>query len=224
MSDERKYVRVYYSVVNDERFAEIYHDGRRFGAWLQLLLVADAMYPADAPIPAYVHKPSLKALVDCGLVEIRAHQHFRMHGLANERAQRSESARNANRVRWDSARSPKGILDKTSIDETRQRAPAREGKEGGRGDGAPRPRNSVERNPLLAEIKAAVEAKYGEETAIVPEPTRALTAAEREREANRLEALALHERFQRGEIAEGAYERMRADLGKEPDDLTRLDA
>jgi hypothetical protein len=101
-ADDRKYVRVYYSVVNDERFAEIYHDSRRFGTWLQLLLVADAMYPVDAPIPAYVHRPSLKALTDCGLIEIRAHQHFRLHGLASEREQRAQSARNAAAKRWQS--------------------------------------------------------------------------------------------------------------------------
>jgi hypothetical protein len=104
MRDDPKYVRVYYSVVNDDRFAEIYHDARRFGAWLQLLLVADAMYPADAPIPAYIHRPSLKALTDAGLVELCAHQHYRMHGLASERGKRSQSARNAAVLRWQSAR------------------------------------------------------------------------------------------------------------------------
>ena len=121
-TDDRKYVRVYYSVVNDERFDEIYHDPRRFGTWLQLLLIADAMYPAEAPVPAYVHKASLKALVDCGLVELRAHQHFVMHGLASERQLRGHSARNAAAVRWQSERNANPMprqdehrQDKTSI-------------------------------------------------------------------------------------------------------------
>ena len=106
---DRRYVSVYYSIVNDERFAEIYHVPSRLGTWLQLLLVADAMFPADAPIPSYVHRPSLKALVGCGLVEIRAHQHFRMHGLASEREMRSHSARNAAAVRWQTVRNAGGM-------------------------------------------------------------------------------------------------------------------
>lgn len=104
MSDDRKYVRVYYSVVNDERFATIYADARHFGTWLQLLLVADAMYPADAPLPAYVGRQSFRALVACGLVEERPHKHYRMHGLASEREMRSHSGRIAAEVRWQSGR------------------------------------------------------------------------------------------------------------------------
>jgi hypothetical protein len=109
MSDGRRYVRVYYSIVNDDRFAAIYHDARHLGTWLQLLLVADAMYPADSPLPAYIHRASVRVLVEAGLVEERPHQHFRLHGLASERALRSQSARNANAVRWESVRSAKGI-------------------------------------------------------------------------------------------------------------------
>ena len=123
----RKYVRVYYSVINDERFAEIFHDGRRLGTWLQLLLVADAMYPADAPIPAYVHRPSFDVLVTAGLIEERPHLHFRVHGLSNERAERSQSGRNAAALRWQSERIADPMLAKTSIDKTSTtRAPARE--------------------------------------------------------------------------------------------------
>ena len=214
-ADDRKYVRVYYSVVNDERFADIYHDARRFGTWLQLLLVADAMYPADAPVPAYVHRASLKALTDCGLVELRAHQHFRMHGLASERGLRSESARTANRVRWDNARTPNGIprQDKHRQDETSNTR-------------AKRTNGSPFTDPVLIAQRAAILERYGEEQdhPIVPAPTNILTAAEQEREAHRLEAYALHERFKRGEFGLAEYERLLADVGKPDDDLTRLHA
>ena len=37
----------------------------------------------------------------------------------------------------------------------------------------------------------------------------------------RQEALALHDRFKRGEISQALYERLHQDIGKEPDDLTR---
>lgn len=98
--EDRKYVRVYYSVIGDERFADVFHDARRLGTWLQLLLIADAMYPADAPTPAYVHRPSMKVLVGVGLIEELPHQHYRVHGLESERAMRTQSARSAAAMRW----------------------------------------------------------------------------------------------------------------------------
>lgn len=51
---------------------------------------------------------------------------------------------------------------------------------------------------------------------------RALTPLDLQREARRIEALELHERFKRHEITEAQYERLRQDIGKEPDDLTRV--
>lgn len=121
MAEPDKYVRVYYSIIGDERFAAVYHDGRHLGTWLQLLLVADAMYPADAPIPAYVHRPSFRILVGAGLIEERPHQHYRVHGLASERGKRAQSARIASAVRWQSGRiadaMPTPSLAKQSIDE-----------------------------------------------------------------------------------------------------------
>jgi len=103
---DRRHVRVYYSIVNDERFADIYHDARHLGTWLQLLLVADAMFPAASPLPAYVDSDSVKVLVEAGLIEEMPHQHFRVHGLEAERDMRSHSARNAAAKRWQSDRTP----------------------------------------------------------------------------------------------------------------------
>ena len=103
------YVRVYYRIVNDERFADVYHDARPLGTWLQLLLLADAMFPADAPLPAHVTRPALKVLVDAGLVELALHGHYRMHGLASERHKCTESARIASAVRWHTERNAEGM-------------------------------------------------------------------------------------------------------------------
>ena len=77
-------------------------------------------------------------------------------------------------------------------------------------------------DPLLEQIRAAVIERYGEDQPIVP--TRLPTAVEQERETHRLEALALHERYLRGELGPAEYERLRADVGKPDDDLTRLHA
>lgn len=120
-----KYVRVYYSIIGDERFVDVYHDAKVLGTWLQLLLVADAMHPADAPLPAYVNRTALKVLIGAGLIEERPHQHFCIHGLASERQVRSESARNAAAFRWNGSRiasRDEHSKDKTSRDE--QGAPA----------------------------------------------------------------------------------------------------
>jgi hypothetical protein len=99
-----KYAKVYYTIVDDERFANVYHEARHLGTWLQLLLVADAMYPAAAPVPAYVAKASLTVLVNAGLIELQPHQHYRVHGLASEREMRAQYGRNAAAVRWQSDR------------------------------------------------------------------------------------------------------------------------
>ena len=96
------YVRVYHTIVDDERFAEVFHNPVRLGTWLQLLLLADAMYPASAPMPSYANRPAVKVLVDCGLIEIAEHGQYRVHGLAPERAKRSQIGRNGAAVRWQS--------------------------------------------------------------------------------------------------------------------------
>lgn len=94
------YVRVYYSIINDEKFEEIYPDDAALAAWLRLLLVADALYPASAPIPQGTRKKSLLALVDCGLVELVGFGQFRIVGLAAERARRSAPGHKGADGRW----------------------------------------------------------------------------------------------------------------------------
>jgi hypothetical protein len=64
-----QYVRVYYSVVDDERFTGVY-DTPHLATWLRLLLLADAMWPASAYVPATERKASLVVLVKAGLVEL----------------------------------------------------------------------------------------------------------------------------------------------------------
>jgi hypothetical protein len=96
------YVRVYHTIVDDERFADVFHSPVRLGTWLQLLLLADALYPASAPLPPYANRQAVKALVDCGLIELADHGQYRVHGLASERAKRSQTGRNGAAMRWHS--------------------------------------------------------------------------------------------------------------------------
>lgn len=109
------YVRVYYRVITDPRFEAIYSDARALGTWLQLLLYADAMYPAPAPLPTYIHRPSLKALVDAGIIELGKHSHYVVHGLASEREMRAHSARNAAAKRWHSNGNADPMLAEPSL-------------------------------------------------------------------------------------------------------------
>jgi hypothetical protein len=98
------YSRVYHSIVDDQRFETVYSDDAALASWLRLLLVADAMYPAPAPLPRTVRPRALGVLVTAGLVELVGSEHYRIHGLASEREKRSLSARNAAALRWQSPR------------------------------------------------------------------------------------------------------------------------
>lgn len=96
------YVRVYYRIVEDERFQSVYPDDRALATWLRLLIVADGAYPAAASIPRSVNQKSVAKLVEAGLVELVGTDHFRIHGLESERSRRSEMGRRAASMRWQS--------------------------------------------------------------------------------------------------------------------------
>ena len=104
MSERAPYSRVYWSIIDDPKFSDVFDDDRRLALWLRLLLMADQAYPASAHIPASAHRSSLGALVACGLVDLGTGGRFRIHGLDAERIRRSESGRNASAVRWQSER------------------------------------------------------------------------------------------------------------------------
>ncbi len=102
MSTGAGYVRVYHTIVDDDRFADVFHDSCRLGTWLQLLLLADALYPASAPLPPYANRRAVAALVSCGLIELADHGQYRVHGLHTEREKRSHIGRTGAAIRWQS--------------------------------------------------------------------------------------------------------------------------
>jgi hypothetical protein len=87
------YVRVYYRIVDDPKFASIYDDDQALATWLRLLLHADAMHPAPATLPQGTRKSALDKLVAAGLVEQGTGHRYRIHGLNAERGKRAEAAR-----------------------------------------------------------------------------------------------------------------------------------
>ncbi len=105
MGEPMKYVRVYYSIIDDERFEGVYDDDHALALWLRLLLIADATWPAPAHLPHGHRKAALRALADAGLVELLPGARYRVHGLDRERDMRTQSARNAAALRWQSERS-----------------------------------------------------------------------------------------------------------------------
>jgi hypothetical protein len=102
MRDERKYVRVYYEVITDDKFAGIYDDDRCLATWLRLLLLADAMWPAPADLPRSAQPKAVALLASVGLIDVDGHR-FRIHGLDAERTARSNAARTAAGTRWSNA-------------------------------------------------------------------------------------------------------------------------
>jgi hypothetical protein len=97
---DRPYSRVYLSIVEDPMFAEVYKDREALGQWLQMLLVADAMYPISAPLPR--RNRAVTSLLLAGLVIELPGNRYTVRGLRAERERRSASARNAAAVRWHS--------------------------------------------------------------------------------------------------------------------------
>jgi hypothetical protein len=115
---EGPYSRLYHSLVDDPMFAAIYKNDAVFGVWCRLLMIADAMHPASAPLPR--RNSSVSALIACGLIEERPGNRYVIRGMVAERERRSASARNAAALRWQRARNadPMPRRDETSKDKT----------------------------------------------------------------------------------------------------------
>ena len=98
-----EYCRVYYDVIDDPKFKDIYPDKVALGWWLTLLLIADAMWPASAPLPYGIDEGVLARLVTRQIVVVDGPM-FRIKGLDSERQKRSKQAASAANMRWHSDR------------------------------------------------------------------------------------------------------------------------
>lgn len=119
---ERPYSRIYWEIMDDEKFDGIREDARTFGSWALLLVVADMAWPVPAFVPPTVPRKSVQILASRGLVDILAGGRFRIHGMAKERDMRTQSARSAAAVRWHGNGNAESMprQDKTRQDEKRQ--------------------------------------------------------------------------------------------------------
>lgn len=101
-----RYSRVYWQIVDDEKFATIYGNDCALATWLRLLIVADMAYPATASVPMGTSQRGMDALAAAGIIELVGRSRYRVTGLAAEREQRSGSARAAAEARWRTADAP----------------------------------------------------------------------------------------------------------------------
>jgi hypothetical protein len=92
VSERAPYSRVYWEILHDPKFDGIRHDCRLIGAWLLLLLQADAAWPQPAYIPPTVSRSSYRRLVEATLVDDLSGHLYRIHGLEAERLRRKELA------------------------------------------------------------------------------------------------------------------------------------
>jgi hypothetical protein len=92
MSERAAYSRVYWSIADDEKFADIYGNNDHLATWLRLLLIADQAFPASAHLPMNVRKGSREALVKSGLIDAVSGDRYRIHGLDAERGRRRDAA------------------------------------------------------------------------------------------------------------------------------------
>lgn len=94
------YSRVYHSIADDPMFERVYANDKALATWLRMLVIADAMYPVSAPMTS--RNPTVRLLIDCGLVIEKPGNRYTIRGLTAEREHRSATARNAAAKRWHS--------------------------------------------------------------------------------------------------------------------------
>lgn len=99
MTDDRRYVRVYYNDLQAD-YPAIYRDHALLGAWVRLLVIAESMWPTPPELPGWAKGRLLRPLVDCGLVVLVPPHHYELRGHTAERSRRQDAARRGGRARW----------------------------------------------------------------------------------------------------------------------------
>lgn len=98
----RTYARVYHDLVDDPKFEKVYDNDHALATWLRMLLMADATYPVSAPMPP--RNPTVRLLIDCGLIVEKPGNRYQVKGLRAERERRSAASRIGAVKRWENER------------------------------------------------------------------------------------------------------------------------
>ena len=128
------YSRLYWRLIDDEKFVDIYLNDHHFAMWARLLLTADMAWPSSAALPYGSRKASLQKLSDVGLVDLLPGNRYRIHGLDAERGTRQQKASNAAGYRHGTPGGANGTGEQPvstpsgvpRLDETRQDEPRRD--------------------------------------------------------------------------------------------------
>jgi hypothetical protein len=91
---DAEYSRIYHTVVEDDKFAEVYDDDRRWAAYTRLLMAAESAYPSPAPLPRWLADDVLEHLASVRIIEVVRGTSYRIVGLKAER----EGRLNGNQV------------------------------------------------------------------------------------------------------------------------------
>lgn len=103
--EQRPYSRLYWSVIDDDKFVSVYDNDRAFATWARLLMAADQAWPASASIPRAASRTAIALLVTAGLIELMPGGRYRIVGMDAERERRQGQAQDAAEARWGHARS-----------------------------------------------------------------------------------------------------------------------
>ena len=115
MPDDRRHIRIYYSIIDDAKFDDIRGDDHHFSTWVRLLMAADSVWPASADLPATARKSSIAALEAAGIIDLMKGSRFRIHGLDAERERRSAQPTQAARTRWQNADALRSDSGRTAL-------------------------------------------------------------------------------------------------------------
>ena len=86
---DAEYSRIYHTVIDDPKFAEVFDDDRRWAAYTRLLMAAESSYPAPVPLPRWLADDVLEHLVSVRILELVRGSSYRVVGLKAEREGRS---------------------------------------------------------------------------------------------------------------------------------------
>lgn len=96
---DSEYSRLYWSIVGDPKFEDVFFDDRRFAAYVRLLMDAEQAYPAAAVLPRWLDDDVFEALCEVGILEPVGRMAYRVVGLRAEREGRLGGNRIGGRVR-----------------------------------------------------------------------------------------------------------------------------
>jgi hypothetical protein len=100
-AEGERYVRVYRTILTDEKFVDVRADRACLGTWLLLLLDADALWPAPASVPRWASDEHVALLSKVELIVLEPGDRFRVKGLDAERSAQRAKAKGAADARWN---------------------------------------------------------------------------------------------------------------------------